>query len=67
MSTELISDKLKYHLTEIFKAVADACDGCEDVTLDIREAYAEALKEPEVVAFYEDLIENNPFNALIGG
>jgi hypothetical protein len=30
MSTELISDKLKYHLTEIFKAVADACDGCED-------------------------------------
>lgn len=60
-----LTESAQLALIEIFKAVADACDGglCEDE--DIREAYADAMKDEGILDLYGKLIEENPFNRLI--
>lgn len=53
-----LSKELIYkQLIEIFKAVADACDGGQRVTKDIRRAYEEAMTAPEIEALYKQLVD----------
>lgn len=62
-----MTKNVEHHLTEIFKSVADFCDGgCdpEDIKL-ITESYEKAMKNKEVGEFYGELVESNPFNQLI--
>ncbi len=47
------------HLIEIFKAVADACDGPwgKQETQLIKSAYNEAMQDPDVLEFYSSLVD----------
>jgi hypothetical protein len=59
--------KLEKQLIEIFKAVADACDGSfdDDAIEDIIEVYNKAMETKVIEKLYNDLIDNNPLNELI--
>lgn len=59
-----MTSAVKRHLVEIFKAVADACDGSDEVTEDIRNAYNTALEDPEVREFYGQLVEVHHFEVF---
>lgn len=51
-------NSLQYHLVEIFKAVADACDSDgAQVPDDIRKAYEKAMQFEPVLRFYGKLVD----------
>jgi len=45
------------HLIEIFKAVADHCDGGDDALLGVKDAYYDALDDLDVKEFYGRLVD----------
>ena len=51
-----MTPELEAQLLNIFMAVADACDGGEQVPDGIRAAYAEALESPDVKELYDSLL-----------
>lgn len=48
---------VEFHLIELFKAVADARDGGNELPDDVRDAYDAAFETFEVQKFYGELIE----------
>lgn len=52
-------------LVELFKVVADQVDGGEHNVDEIHDVFRDHFTKPEVQAFYGELIDSNPLNALI--
>lgn len=69
----MVSDKVLQALTSIFEAVADACDGVpvthvidEQDAATLNKVYKEAMKDPEVQAFYGELVDERHNVAWLG-
>lgn len=63
-----MTEPVQNWLTELFKIVADFCDGGtseEKFVREIRAWYAKAMRSLHVRRFYGFLINTNPFNRLI--